>query len=170
MHPSWRPVRHHARGARQLDTNADRPTRQDESNNITDFFSFYALESSVIKNTAHKVVRAAYLFYYATETGLAPPSATGPPTAGVDKKALKARLNALMGDALVLAKRFHFDVFNALSLMDNALFLEQQKFGPGDGQLHYYLFNYLARPIAGGVDKKNQIDEDSLSGVGFVML
>lgn len=75
-----------------------------------------------------------------------------------------------MHDALVLAKKNKFDVFNALSLGDNALFLEQQKFGPGDGQLHYYLFNYRANPIAGGVNRRNQLDEDALSGVGLVMM
>jgi glycylpeptide N-tetradecanoyltransferase len=114
-------------------------------------------------STQHKVVRAAYLFYYATETGLTTPS--------VDMKALKTRLNSLMGDALIMAKRHKFDVFNALSLMDNALFLEQQKFGAGDGQLHFYLFNYgVPGAIAGGVNQKNQLDEKQLSGVGFVML
>lgn len=75
-----------------------------------------------------------------------------------------------MYDALILAKKFKFDVFNALSLLHNGLFLEKQKFGPGDGQLHFYVFNYRANPIAGGVDKKNQIDETHLSKVGFVML
>ncbi len=34
------------------------------------------------------------------------------------------------------------DVFNALDLMDNATMLEDLKFGPGDGLLHYYLFNW----------------------------
>ena len=134
---------------------------QDADKKITDMFSFYCLESSVIKSTKHSSIRAAYLFYYATETGLTEP---------VDKSALKTRLSALMADALVLAKRYNFDVFNAMSLMDNALFLEKQKFGPGDGQLHYYLFNYKANWIAGGVNARNQLDEDNLSGVGFVML
>lgn len=50
--------------------------------------------------------------------------------------------------------------------MDNGLFLEEQKFGPGDGQLHYYLFNYKANPIAGGVDKRNRLDTENLSGIG----
>lgn len=86
-----------------------------------------------------------------------------------DKSALKARLNDLVHDALILAKLAKFDVFNALSLMDNGLFLEQQKFGAGDGQLHYYLFNYRANPIAGGVDKRNQLDDNNLSGVGLVL-
>lgn len=69
----------------------------------------------------------------------------------------------------MLAKKARFDVFNALTLMDNALFLEQQKFGAGDGQLHYYLFNYKMNPIAGGVDRRNQLDEENCSGIGLVM-
>ncbi|KAI0121141.1 acyl-CoA N-acyltransferase [Xylariales sp. AK1849] len=133
---------------------------EDENKRITDFFSFYCLESSVIRESKHKVIRAAYLFYYATETGLTEP---------VDQRALKSRLNTLMSDGLILSKKHRFDVFNALSLMDNGLFLDELKFGSGDGQLHYYLFNYRANAIAGGVDKRNRLD-DSLSGVGFVML
>lgn len=61
---------------------------------ITDFFSFYCLESSVIGNQKHDNVRAAYLFYYATETAF-----------GGNDEALKVRLNSLMQDALILAKR-----------------------------------------------------------------
>ncbi|PBP16793.1 Glycylpeptide N-tetradecanoyltransferase [Diplocarpon rosae] len=134
----------------------DATTRQ-----VTDFFSFYILESSVINNSHHKNVRAAYLFYYATEHALSPQ---------YSRADLKARLNELMHDALILAKKFKFDVFNALTLLDNTLFLQDQKFGAGDGQLHYYLYNYNMNPIAGGVDAKNNIDEQGGSGVGVVML
>lgn len=102
----------------------------------------------------------AYLFYYASEVGISQPD---------DRAALKTRLNALMNDALILAKRAKFDVFNALSLMDNGLFLEQQKFGGGDGQLHYYLFNYRAGAISSGVDQNNQLDEKNLSKNGLVI-
>ncbi len=35
-----------------------------------------------------------------------------------------------------------FDVFNALDLMENTEFLEKLKFGIGDGNLHYYLYNW----------------------------
>lgn len=152
---------------------------EDEHKNITDFISFYCLDSSVIgSETKHKNVRAAYLFYYATEAGLTTPDKTPEeqPDSKESKKedkasreTLKKRLNELMGDALILSRRYKFDVFNALSLMDNGLFLEEQKFGPGDGQLHYYLFNYRANAIAGGVDKRNRLD-DNLSGIGFTML
>ena len=34
------------------------------------------------------------------------------------------------------------DVFKALDLMENSTVLTKLKFGPGDGLLHYYLFNY----------------------------
>lgn len=61
---------------------------------ITDFFSFYCLESSVIGNQKHDNVRAAYLFYYATETAFAN-----------EEKGLKERMTMLMTDALILAKK-----------------------------------------------------------------
>ncbi|KAL2133811.1 hypothetical protein VTI74DRAFT_1617 [Chaetomium olivicolor] len=134
---------------------------EDANGKITDFFSFYCLESSVIQSTKYSSIRAAYLFYYASDVAFSAPD---------DRAALKTRLNALMADALILAKKHNFDVFNALSLMDNSMFLEQQKFGPGDGQLHYYLFNYKANPIHGGVNKRNQLEDGVSSGVGFVML
>ncbi|KAI5778522.1 acyl-CoA N-acyltransferase [Geopyxis carbonaria] len=130
-----------------------------ETKKITDMFSFYALESSVIGNKKHDVIRAAYLFYYATETAF---------TAG--KKELKIRLNELIHDALILAKSFGFDVFNGLTLMDNTMFLDEQKFGAGDGSLHYYLFNWRTPHIRGGIDEKNHIDEKNGSGIGMVML
>ena len=38
-------------------------------------------------------------------------------------------------DALILAKKEDFDVFNALDLMENKSFLENLKFGIGDGNL-----------------------------------
>ena len=66
--------------------------------------------------------------------------------------------------------QFNFDVFNALTLLDNTLFLVDQKFGAGDGQLHFYIYNYRAAPIKGGMDEKGAIDEKNGSGVGVVML
>ena len=67
--------------------------------------------------------------------------------------------------------KFNFDVFNALTLLDNNLFLGEQKFGAGDGQLHYYLYNYRTAPIAGGIDGNSQYaSEGAASGIGMVML
>ncbi|KAB7496347.1 hypothetical protein Anas_08459 [Armadillidium nasatum] len=36
----------------------------------------------------------------------------------------------------------NFDVFNALDLMENEQFLSELKFGQGDGNLQYYLYNW----------------------------
>ncbi|KAL1965909.1 hypothetical protein VTN77DRAFT_5042 [Rasamsonia byssochlamydoides] len=130
-----------------------------ETQKITDFVSFYSLESSVIQNPKHKEVRAAYLYYYASETAFAE-----------KEKGLKERLLMLINDALILAKKAKFDVFNALTLHDNPLFLEQLKFGAGDGQLHYYLFNYRTAPVPGGVNEKNLPDEKKRGGMGVVLL
>jgi glycylpeptide N-tetradecanoyltransferase len=102
-------------------------------------------------------MRAAYLFHYATTT----PSSS--------KVEYQKRLQALMSDVLVLASKLGFDVFNALTLLDNGMFLDELKFGAGDGHLNYYLFNYRAKPVAGGTDARGQLDKDG-SGVALVML
>lgn len=59
---------------------------------------------------------------------------------------------------------------NALTLLDNPKFLEQQKFGRGDGQLHYYLYNYRIAPMAGGLNDKGKLDEKRDGELGIVML
>jgi glycylpeptide N-tetradecanoyltransferase len=63
-----------------------------------------------------------------------------------------------------------FDVFNALTLLDNPLFLEEQKFGAGDGSLHYYLYNYRAALIPGGIDSASKASSKHMGGIGLVML
>lgn len=65
-----------------------------ESRKITDFVSFYNLESTVIQHPKHDNVRAAYLYYYASETAFTH-----------NDKALKERLLMLLNDALILAKK-----------------------------------------------------------------
>jgi len=61
-------------------------------------------------------------------------------------------------------------VFNALSLLDNPLFLAEQKFGSGDGRLHYYLYNWRTALIPGGIDESSNLDDQKMGGVGVVML
>lgn len=75
-----------------------------------------------------------------------------------------------MHDALILAKRDDFHVFNAVTILDNPLFLKEQKFEPGDGKLHFYLFNWRTKALGGGVDERNEIDKGKMGGVGVVML
>lgn len=65
-----------------------------QTKKITDFVSFYNLESSVIGNPKHKEVRAAYLYYYATETAF-----------NEKEKGFKERLQLLINDALIEAKK-----------------------------------------------------------------
>jgi len=131
---------------------------------ITDFASFYNLESTILgdqhlNKPKHDKIKAAYSFYYATSAAFEP-----------EEKGLKQRVQGLISDCLVEAKNADFDVFNALTLLDNPLFLEDLKFGAGDGQLHYYLFNWRTAPIMGGVDKRNLPDEKCRYGMGMVML
>ncbi|EJU05322.1 N-myristoyl transferase, partial [Dacryopinax primogenitus] len=121
---------------------------------ITDFFSFYTLPSSVIANTkGHKMLEAAYLFYYATY---------------VPEPESKQRLYDLVGDALIIARDADFDVFNALTMMDNWDFLEDHKFGKGDGLLNFYLYNWRTPPLEGHIpiEGGNGIGR----GIGVVML
>jgi glycylpeptide N-tetradecanoyltransferase len=44
------------------------------------------------------------------------------------------------------------DVFNALDLMENSQFLEELKFGIGDGNLQYYIYNWKCSEL-----KPNQV-------------
>ncbi|SPO25817.1 probable Glycylpeptide N-tetradecanoyltransferase [Ustilago trichophora] len=67
------------------------------------------------------------------------------------KALLKARLNDLIQTLLIIARDHAFDVVNCVTVMDNPLFLQEQKFGPGDGFLRFYLFNWRTKPIAGGM-------------------
>ena len=64
-----------------------------QTHKITDFTSFFCLESAVIGSAKHQSIRAAYLFYYGTEAAFQD-----------EDKVLKERLNALMLDTLVKAK------------------------------------------------------------------
>ncbi|KAF2894338.1 hypothetical protein ILUMI_11835 [Ignelater luminosus] len=88
---------------------------------ITDFVSYYTLPSTVMHHPIYKSLKAAYSFYNVSGK-----------TPWID----------LMNDALISAKQLGFDVFNALDLMDNKEFLETLKFGIGDGNLQYYLYNW----------------------------
>ncbi|KAG4303872.1 hypothetical protein PORY_002726 [Pneumocystis oryctolagi] len=131
---------------------------------ITDFFSFYSLPSSIITDTKYKTLNAAYLFYYALESGIKKNMDQAEHKIYID------RLNLIIKDCLIIAKNMKFDVFNALTLMDNPFFLENQEFGPGDGKLNYYLFNYRAKYINPGVTEKGKLDVENGSSIGVVML
>ena len=99
----------------------------DEPGSITDFVSFYSLPSTVIQgHGGHDTLRAAYSYYNVPA---------------------KTDIKQLMEDALILARSKDFDVFNALDLMENARFLKDLKFGIGDGNLRYYLYNWRLNDV-----------------------
>lgn len=97
-----------------------------ETHEITDFCSFYTLPSSILGSQNYSTLKAAYSYYNVTT---------------------KTPLIQLMNDALIVAKMKDFDVFNALDVMQNEVFLKELKFGPGDGKLHYYLYNYRMKNV-----------------------
>ena len=101
----------------------------DDAEEITDFCSYYHLHSSVLGNPKHTTLHAAYSFYNVANT--------------VD-------LTELMRDCLILAKNEGHDVFNALNLMENDRFLTDLKFGMGDGNLQYYVYNWLCPTMEHG--------------------
>jgi len=94
---------------------------EDKSGKITDFASFYHLYSSIIRNPKHKTLRAAYSFYNAPGS---------------------LSMQDLLANLLIEANNQKCDVFNCLDLMHNKPCMEPLKFGIGDGNLHYYLYNY----------------------------
>lgn len=127
-------------------------------------------QSTVLKsNNRQESIRAAYLYYYASESAFESSSSSSK-TAKQSQQALATRLQALVQDLLVLAKKEGFHVFNALSLLDGPLFLAEQKFERGDGRLNYYLFNWRTKSLPGGVDANFELDTEKMGGVGVVML
>ena len=67
----------------------------------------------------HNLLNAAYLYYYATDVAFQD---------GADQHGiLRSRLKELIADALIIADQAGFDVFNALTLMDNVDFLTDLK-------------------------------------------
>merc|ERR1711916_315653 len=90
----------------------------------------------------YNTLKAAYLYYYTANS--------------VD-------LEELVRNALIYAKRESFDVFNALSLMDNSSFLENLKFGAGDGTLQYYIYNWNTWQVT-------PQEQEEGKGIGLVLL
>ena len=126
---------------------------ESESGEITDFISEFGLESSVFGTTKHDSISIAYTFYYATTAA---------------KPFLRTRLEDLFQALLIECKQLGYDVLNALTVMDNTLVLDATRFRPGDGVLHYNLFNWKTAPISGGIDDQRRITPPG--GVGVVML
>lgn len=97
-----------------------------QSHKITDFVSFFHIQSSVMGNPKYDTFTATYAYYYANTS---------------------VPLKDLFEDAIVAAKNEGGDVFNALEVMNNATVFEDLKFVRGDGNLHYYFYNWRLNTI-----------------------
>ncbi|CAI2364102.1 unnamed protein product [Moneuplotes crassus] len=92
-----------------------------ETKEITDFISFYSLNSEVIGHDKHDTMNAAYCWYYCST---------------------KTPLESLIKDATIMAKKEGFDIFQMLNIMENEEVVDELRFAKLKGTLHYYLFNY----------------------------
>lgn len=101
-------------------------TQEPNKRIVTDFISFYFLPSSILNYDENTKLYATYSYYNVATT---------------------VSIQQLMKDALILAKNAGADVFNALDLMNNKEFLEALKFGIGDGQLQYYIYNWTCQEM-----------------------
>merc|ERR1719413_94470 len=84
--------------------------RENDQGRVTDVCSFYALPSTILGHDKYNTLRAAYSYWNVATT---------------------VSLQDLMYDALIFAKQYDFDVFNALNVMENDQFLKDLKFGIG---------------------------------------
>jgi len=92
---------------------------EDDKSKVTDMVSFYHIPSTILKKD--ETLYSAYLYY---------------------NVATSMTLSELMRDALILVNATGIDVLNALNLMENETFLDELKFGKGDGNLQYYVYNW----------------------------
>ena len=93
---------------------------------VTDMLSYYYLNSTIINHPKYSKLCAVYSFYNVAAT---------------------VNMTKLMRNSLILAKKNGADVFNCLDLMENSTVFKELKFGPGDGMLQYYLYNWQAPQI-----------------------
>lgn len=97
-----------------------------ETGNITDFFSFYSLPSSCFTHPDHDKINACFSYYNV---------ATSMP------------IKDLINNAIIMAQKEGYDVYNCLDLMDNSEVFEDLKFGKGSGTLQYYLYNFAVNDL-----------------------
>jgi len=100
---------------------------ENDKSKVTDMVSFYHLPSTILNSK--ETLYAAYSYY---------------------NIATSMDLTDLMRDALILANATGIDVFNALNLMENETFLTELKFGKGDGNLQYYVYNWSSPTMKPG--------------------
>lgn len=105
---------------------------EDESGKVTDFVSFYALNSQILNDDTHTHIYAAYTFY------------------NFCKDNDTERMKQLMRDLLILAKNNDFDVVNMTEVLTHGIVKHDLLFKPGDGRLAHYFYNYRIQSVGPG--------------------
>lgn len=87
---------------------------------ITDFMSFYRLDSKILGNTSYDSLKAAFM-YHSVNT--------------------QTSFKKMLLDILIILKNKNYDVFNMLDVSADPSYLDDLNFRPGSGQLRYYMHN-----------------------------
>lgn len=93
---------------------------ENDNHIITDFISFFLINTSVLNNSRHKNLKIAYGFYYINT---------------------KLTINEIVNQAVILSKKLGCDVFNCLDILENKTFFDDLRFVKGTGILYYFLYN-----------------------------
>lgn len=93
---------------------------------ISDFISFYILDSRLPKTDKYQNLKIGYLFYYAYT---------------------KTPLKELIHECLLQAKSIEVDCFYALNTMDNKLLVDELKFDPSGVQTMFHLYNWNTNEV-----------------------
>lgn len=99
---------------------------------VVAYCSYYLLPNLVANNPKHTVINSAFMWYYGVEK-----------VGGVDV----VPLLALVNDLLTHASNTGVDVVNTMACANATQFVEQCKFAPGDGTLHFYLYNWRCKDV-----------------------
>ena len=98
---------------------------KNEDGEVSDFISFYALNTSVLNHPEHSKIYAAYGYYNFV----------------LDND--KERFLDIMKDSLILAHQREYDVYNITEVLKHGMLADELKFKVGDGKLNHYLYNFL---------------------------
>jgi glycylpeptide N-tetradecanoyltransferase len=104
---------------------------ENDEGEVTDFFSFYSLPSTVLQSSKNDIINAVFGYY---------------------NVAKNHTFTEIMEQAVIMAQAEGFDVYNCLDVLNNGETFEELKFGKGSGNLYYYIYNYQMNDV-----KANQV-------------
>lgn len=100
---------------------------ENDDGDVTDFASYYIMQSRVLKNNQkHEFIRQANLYYYTS---------------------LNETPYTIIRNLLIVARNTGIDVFNATDIMENSTVVRELGFEPGSGVSNYYLYNWKIKSL-----------------------